>query len=104
MLVIIALLCAAITAALTLYAAFADSKHGGQSIQDSMRESWVNIGIGFGINYVANLIVLPLAGLPVTAVGAFYIGVIFTAISVVRSFAVRRWFNARMVHTQSPKR
>jgi predicted small secreted protein len=97
MLITIAAICALITACLTLYAAFADSKHGGQSIQESMRESWANIGIGFGINYVANLIVLPLAGLPVTAGGAFYIGVIFTAISVVRSFAVRRWFNARML-------
>jgi predicted small secreted protein len=98
MLVSIAAISALITTCLTLYAAFADSKHGGQSIQDSMRESWTNIGIGFGINYAANLIVLPLAGLPVTAGGAFLIGIIFTAISVIRSFLIRRWYNWRMVY------
>jgi hypothetical protein len=99
MLITIAIICAGITACLTLYAAFADSKHGGQSIQDSMRESWVNIGIGFGINWAANLVVLPLAGLPVTPGGAVYIGVIFTAISVIRSFVIRRIFNARMLRS-----
>ena len=96
MLITIAVMCALLTACLTLWAAFADSIHGGQTIKESMYESWVNIGIGFSINYAANLIVLPLAGLPVTAGGAFYIGVIFTGISVVRSFVIRRIFNARL--------
>lgn len=95
MLIIVALICALLTVAVTLYGAFASSKHGGQSMRDSMVESWVNIAIGFGINYAANMVVLPLAGLPVSAGGAFLIGVIFTAISVVRSFAIRRWFNAK---------
>jgi len=89
-------ICAAVTVAITLYGAIATSKHGGQSMRDSMVETWTNIGIGFGINYAANMVVLPLAGLPVSAGGAFLIGVIFTAISVVRSFAIRRWFNAKL--------
>lgn len=93
MLVIVASICALITVALTIYGAMATSKHGGQTMRQSMLETWTNIGIGFGINYAANLAVLPLAGLPVSAGGAFLIGVIFTAISVVRSFAIRRWFN-----------
>lgn len=96
MLIIIAAGCALLTVAVTLYGAFASSKHGGQSMRDSMKEAWTNIAIGFGINYAANMIVLPLAGLPVSAGGAFLIGVIFTAISVVRSFAIRRWFNSRL--------
>ena len=95
MLAVIAIICAILTVAITLYGAIATSKHGGQSMRDSMVETWTNIGIGFGINYAANMVVLPLAGLPVSAGGAFLIGVIFTAISVVRSFAIRRWFNAR---------
>lgn len=95
MLIIIALFCAMLTVAVTLYGAFATSRHGGQSMRDSMVETWTNIAIGFGINYAANMIVLPLAGLPVSMGGAFLIGVIFTAISVVRSFAIRRWFNAK---------
>lgn len=96
MLTIVAAACAAVTVAITLYGAIATSKHGGQSMRDSMVETWTNIGIGFGINYAANMVVLPLAGLPVSAGGAFLIGVIFTAISVVRSFAIRRWFNSRL--------
>ena len=96
MLILVACVCALATLALTAYGAFAASRHGGQSMRDSMLETWTNIGIGFGINYAANMVVLPLAGLPVSAGGAFLIGVIFTAISVVRSFAIRRWFNSRL--------
>jgi cobalamin synthase len=97
MLILIAGVCALITIILTLWAAFAESAHGGQSMRESMKETWVNIAIGFSINYCANLVVLPLAGLPVTPTSAIYIGVIFTAISVVRSFLIRRWYNWRML-------
>jgi len=89
------------TAAFTLWAAAVQSAHGGQSMKDSILESWANIGIGFGINYVANMIVLPLAGLPVSAGGAFWIGAIFTGISVCRSFLLRRWFNHKMVRAKA---
>lgn len=59
----------------------------------SFVESWANIAIGFTINYFANLAILPLFGLMVTASDAFGIGVIFTVISLVRSYVIRRWFN-----------
>lgn len=59
----------------------------------SFVESRANIAVGFSINYVANLIVLPWFGLHVTPVDAFGIGVIFTVISFVRSYVLRRWFN-----------
>lgn len=95
MLATITLFCAIITAVITLYGALATSKAGGQSMRESMLETWTNIAIGFGINYAANMVVLPLAGLPVSATGAFQIGVIFTAISVVRSFGIRRFYNYR---------
>ena len=62
----------------------------------SFAESCVNIAVGFSINYVANLLVLPLFGLNVTPADAFGIGVIFTVISLVRSYVLRRWFNARL--------
>jgi hypothetical protein len=100
MLLIVASVCAVITVLMTLYGAFASSRSGGQTMRESMLETWTNIGIGFGINYAANLIVLPLAGLDVTPGGAFYIGVIFTSISVVRSFMIRRWYNWRMVSSR----
>lgn len=59
----------------------------------SFAEAWANIAVGFGINFVANLLVLPLFGLHVTPSDAFGIGVIFTAISLARSYVLRRWFN-----------
>lgn len=59
----------------------------------SFIEAWANIIVGFTINFFANLAVLPLFGLAVTPSKAFGIGVIFTAISLVRSYVLRRWFN-----------
>lgn len=59
----------------------------------SFTEAWANIAVGFTINYCANLAILPLFGLAVTASAAFWIGVIFTAISLVRGYVLRRWFN-----------
>ncbi len=59
----------------------------------SWLEAWANIAIGFGINFVANLAVLPLFGFHVTPGDAFGIGLIFTAISLVRSYVLRRVFN-----------
>ncbi|WP_396190023.1 hypothetical protein [Flavobacterium sp.] len=64
-----------------------------QSKVGSFVEAWANIAVGFGINYAANLTVLPLFGLAVTPGAAFWIGVIFTGISLVRSYVLRRWFN-----------
>ena len=64
-----------------------------QTRTGSFVEAWANIAVGFGINYAANLAVLPLFGLPVTASDAFWIGVIFTGISLARSYVLRRWFN-----------
>lgn len=59
----------------------------------SFIEAWANIIVGFTINFFANLAVLPLFGLAVTPSKAFGIGVIFTVISLVRSYVLRRWFN-----------
>lgn len=67
-----------------------------QSRLSSFIEAWVNVGIGFGINLTANLIVLPWFGFNVTVPDALGIGIVFTAISVARSYCIRRWFNARI--------
>lgn len=69
----------------------------GQSRLSSFIEAWVNVAIGFGINLTANLIVLPWFGFAVTVTDALGIGVVFTVISVARSYCIRRWFNGRIV-------
>jgi uncharacterized membrane protein (DUF485 family) len=62
----------------------------------SLIEALANVVIGFGINWAANLMILPLFGFHVTGAQAFGIGLFFTAISIARSYALRRWFNTRL--------
>ncbi len=62
----------------------------------SLVESWVNIAIGFTINYVANLIILPMFWGPArhnAGLSAFVLGIAFTLISFARQYVLRRWFN-----------
>ena len=60
----------------------------------SFVESWANIAVGFGINFAANLLVLPHFGFTsLNASKAFGIGVVFTAISLTRQYILRRYFN-----------
>jgi hypothetical protein len=67
-----------------------------QSRLGSLIEALANIAIGFGINLGANLVVLPWFGFNVSASQAFGIGVVFTVISLVRGYFIRRWFNAKL--------
>lgn len=62
----------------------------------SLIEVCINILIGFSINWVANMYILPLYGFKITGGQAFSMGLIFTAISVVRGYVIRRWFNAKL--------
>ena len=59
----------------------------------SLLEAGLGTAIGFGIAYVITLLVLPLFDLPVTASSGFWITAIFTVISVIRSYWIRRLFN-----------
>ena len=63
----------------------------------SFYEACINVAIGFGINFVANLLILPLFGFNITLSDNLYIGLLYTVISVLRSYVVRRWFN-RKIH------
>lgn len=63
----------------------------------SFIEAWVNVFIGFWINFAANLVILPLFGFEgLTLATNFYIGLAYTVVSVARSYIIRRWFNARL--------
>lgn len=71
----------------------------GQSPRSAIMEAWVNIVIGFSINFVANLVVIPLAiegGGHLTVSGNFWMGWVFTTISIIRQYVIRRWFNERL--------
>lgn len=62
----------------------------------SLYEALINVLIGFGINYLANFVILPLYGFHITAGQNFSMGLIYTGISIARSYVIRRWFNARL--------
>jgi len=62
----------------------------------SFYEALINVAIGFGINFIANLLILPLFGFNITLIDNLYIGLLYTIVSVARSYVVRRWFNARI--------
>jgi len=64
-----------------------------QSRKGSMIEAWVNVAIGYGINFAANATILPVFGFNITLMQNLQIGVLFTVISVARSYMVRRYFN-----------
>jgi hypothetical protein len=73
-----------------------------QSRLGSLIEVVVNTIIGFVISFAANLVILPMFGhgspsmannLGMTAV--------FTVLSLLRSYVLRRWFNARITEASN---
>lgn len=73
-----------------------------QSRVESFVEAWINVAIGFGINFVANMLILPAFGFTTLTLGQnFIIGMIYTVISVGRSYVIRRWAqdNLRRLNT-----
>lgn len=64
-----------------------------QSRLGSLIESSVSTAIGYTVALIANLSVLPLFGYQPTLNQASAIALIFTIISLVRGYLVRRLFN-----------
>ena len=62
----------------------------------SLIEAVMNTTIGFCVALVSQIAVFPLFGIHVPLSTNLGIGAWFTAISVVRSYVIRRWFNARL--------
>jgi hypothetical protein len=62
----------------------------------SFIEALFNVAIGFAINFVANMLILPLIGFHITPGQNLFIGVLYTFVSVGRSYVIRRWFNAKL--------
>lgn len=71
---------------------------GGQSKRMSMIESIVNVASGYLIAVVVYMIVLPLYGLPVTVSQSLQVTLIFSIVSVIRLYLMRRVFN--LVYTK----
>lgn len=64
-----------------------------QSRWMSLMEATTNIVVGYGLAVLTQMLVFPLFGLSVSLGENLSIGAIFTVVSLVRSFALRRIFN-----------
>jgi hypothetical protein len=65
-----------------------------QTRRMSLVEALANVFVGYGLAVAAQLLVFPLFGLSADVEVAAAIGMIFTAISIVRSYVLRRIFEA----------
>ena len=66
-----------------------------QSKKQSFIESLTSTTIGIIIGIVLNLTILPIFGYPVSFSDSLWISVIFTIVSIIRSYIIRRWFNSK---------
>jgi hypothetical protein len=71
-----------------------------QSRVMSFIESIINIVVGFGISLAAQAVFLPLLGVPIPWTANLIFAVIMTAISIARSYVLRRVFEA--LHIRRP--
>jgi hypothetical protein len=68
-----------------------------QSRLMSLVESLANVLVGYGVAVATQIAVFPLFGLAVTVTENLLIGLIFTVVSILRSYALRRGFEAMRV-------
>ena len=65
-----------------------------QSRMMSLVEAITNVVVGYGVAVMAQMLVFPLFGLHASLTDNLLIGAIFTAASIVRSYSLRRMFEA----------
>ena len=66
-----------------------------QSKRESMFEAVMGVFIGFVVAMGTQIAIFPYFGINITIVENLKMSLIFTVISIVRGYFVRRWFNAR---------
>ena len=66
-----------------------------QTKRESFIETITSVFAGWLIGVILNMLVLPLFDYDVNLTDGVLISIIFTAVSVVRSYVVRRFFNSR---------
>lgn len=64
-----------------------------QTRKHSIIESFVNVAIGYSVAVAAQVLVFPYFGVIVPFKDNLMIGAMFTVISIVRSYIIRRFFN-----------
>ena len=65
-----------------------------QSCLMSLVESVANVAVGYGVAVLTQILIFPVFGLHTTLAQNLKMGAIFTIVSIARSFALRRVFEA----------
>jgi hypothetical protein len=65
----------------------------------SLIEALTNVGVGYGVAVLTQILVFPLFGIQATLGDSLAIGCLFTIASVARSYALRRAFEAIRIRT-----
>jgi len=64
-----------------------------QSRRQSMIEAVINVAVGYGIAVAAQVLIFPFFGIRVSVADNLTIGLLFTIVSLARSYTLRRLFN-----------
>ena len=71
-----------------------------QSRRMSVVESLANVAVGYAIAVLTQIAVFPIFGLRVSLTDNMIIGLVFTIVSIARSFALRRVFEEARVRAE----
>ena len=65
-----------------------------QSRLMSLVEAVANVVVGYGVAVVTQILIFPIFGLHTTLAQNLQMGLLFTGVSIIRSFLLRRLFEA----------
>jgi hypothetical protein len=71
-----------------------------QSKAMSLVEAVANVAVGYGVAVVTQILIFPVFGLHTTLAQNLKMGAVFTVVSIARSFALRRLFEAIRVRSR----
>ena len=76
-----------------------NSEHVGQSKIESLIESIINTSLGFLVALITQILIYPVFDIEVSFGDQTLLALIFTSVSLVRGYIVRRYFNTYFKHT-----
>ena len=71
----------------------------GQSKLESLIESIINTSLGFLVALITQILIYPIFDIEVSFEYQTLLALIFTSVSLVRGYIVRRYFNTYFKHT-----
>ena len=66
-----------------------------QTKLESLTEAVINTFIGFVIAFISQLIIFPIVSVDVTLGQNFILTILFTLVSIIRTYIIRRYFNKK---------